>query len=256
MTFNLSEMLSGQVFAFVLVFSRLAGAFMMFPGIGEAFVPQRIRMLFAFAFSLMLFPVLTPTLPSLPTQVPTLFLLFVKEIFIGLFFGTVMRLLMDIVATTGAIIAMETGLSNATVLNPSLAVESALPSALLGAAAIVLIFSTGLDHMLLRALMDTYKVFPPGAELPVGDIVRSFIGLVSRSFTIGVQLATPFLVTALLLYTVLGMMQRMMPQIQLFLIMIPVQIMLGFFTFAVVVGAAFAVWLRVYDDTVASLFFR
>lgn len=256
MGLNLETMMAGQVFAFMLVFSRFAGAFMMFPGVGEAFVPPRIRMLFAFSFSLMLFPALGAGLPAMPAAIPDLFLLILKETFIGLFFGTVMRLLMDIVATTGSIIAMESGLSNATMLNPSLATESALPSALLGAIAIVLIFVTGLDHMLFRALLATYKVFPVGAELPVGDIVRSFVGLISRSFSVGIQLATPFIVVALLLYTVLGMMQRMMPQLQLFLIMIPVQILGGFFVFSVVVAAIMAVWLRVYDDTVAAFFFR
>ncbi len=256
MTFNLEALLSGHVFAFLIVFTRLAAAFMMFPGIGEAFVSPRIRMLFAFGFSLMLFPALSSGLPAMPQQMPTLVLLIAKETFVGLYFGTVMRLLMDILATTGSIIAMESGLSNATILNPSLATESALPSALLGATSIVLIFATGLDHMLFRALIGTYKVFPVGQELPIGDIVRSFIGLVSRSFSVGVQLATPAIVVALLLYTVLGMMQRMMPQIQLFLIMIPVQIFGGFFVLSVTIGVALAVWLRVYDETVASLFFR
>ncbi len=253
---DLGAFLSGQVFAFLLVFARLSSAFMMFPGLGEAFVPARVRLMFALLFSFMMLPVLAPSLPPLPSQIPVLLALIAGEAFIGLFFGTVMRVLMDIVATMGAIVAMEIGLSNAMILNPALAGQSALPSAFLGVAALALLFATGLDHLVFRALVDTYKVFPVGGELFYGDVVKTYIGLVAKSFLVGVQLATPFIVGGLLLNVVLGVMQRMMPQIQLFLVMLPVQIMGGFFVFSVVVGAALGVWLKVYDDALGSLFIR
>lgn len=256
MNLDLGEILSGQVFAFMIVFTRFAGALMMFPGIGEAFVSPRIRMMFALTFSFMLLPVLVPILPPIPQQTPELVLLVIQEALIGIFFGTVMRLLMDVVATTGSIIGMETGLSNAMILNPSLATQSALPSALLGVAAIVLIFSTGLHELLFRALIDTYKVFPVGGKILFGDMTESFILLISKSFEVGVQLAMPFMVAGLLLYTVMGVMQRTMPQIQLFLVLVPVQIMGGLFIFAMVIGGILAVWLKVYDEAVVSLFIR
>ncbi len=256
MVFNLSDFLSGHVFAFMIVFARLAGAFMMFPGLGEAFVPARIRMMFALLFSFMVLPVLLPHLPAMPSQIPSLFLLIAKEAFVGLFFGAVMRVLMDIVATMGSIIAMQIGLSNAMILNPSLADQSALPSAFLGVAALALFFSTGLDQFVFRALMDTYKMFPVGGELMGGELAGAFTRLVETSFSVGVQLAMPFMVCGLLLYTVVGIMQRMMPQVQIFLVMIPVQILMGFFVFALVVSAALGVWLKTYDENVGLLFIR
>lgn len=256
MTLDLGAFLSGQVFAFLLIFTRLAGAFMMFPGIGETFVPARIRMLFALVFSFMFLPLLTPHLPPIPSETPVLAVLIAKEAVTGLFFGMIMRLLMDIVATTGAILAMQMGLSNAMVLNPSLGAQSALPSTILGMMALILLFTTGLDHLLFRALVGTYEVFPVGGEVFYGDMVQTFTRLVSRCFLVGVQLAMPFIVSGLLLYTVLGVMQRMMPQIQLFLVMIPLQILGGFFIFSVVIGAAMQVWLQTYDDVVGTLFFK
>jgi len=256
MVLNLEDLLSGHIFAFMIVFVRFAGAFLMFPGIGEAFVSPRIRMMFALTFTFMMFPVLMPYLPPMPDQIPSLVLLIGTESIVGIFFGTIMRLLLDIIATSGSIIAMEIGLSNAMILNPSLATQSALPSAFLGVASIALIFSTGLDSLLFRALLDTYKIFPPGGDVIYGDIVQTFIHMVSQSFQIGVQLAMPFMVAGLLLYTVMGVMQRTMPQIQLFMVLIPVQIMGGFFAFALVVGGILAVWLKIYDDAVVSLFIR
>lgn len=256
MILNLGDFLSGQVYAYMLVFARLAGAFVLFPGLGETFVPARIRMMFALLFSFMVLPVLAPHVPPMPTQIPALAVLLMKEAFIGLFFGTVTRVLIDVVATMGAVTAMEVGLSNAMILNPSLGGQSALPSAFLGMTALVLLFVTGLDHLLFRAVMDTYKAFPPGGELFYGDMVQVLIRMVSKSFALGIQLAAPFLFAGLLLYTVLGVMQRMMPQLQLFLVMLPLQILGGFFVFSVVLASALAVWLRFFDENIGAVFLR
>ncbi|MDD3182709.1 MAG: flagellar biosynthetic protein FliR [Alphaproteobacteria bacterium] len=256
MKVDLAAQLSGQIFPFLMIFCRLGAGMMMFPGIGEAFVTPRIRMMFSLALSLLLLPVLASGIPALPDHPGEMVRLIVIEIFVGVFFGSVMRLMMGIVETTGAIVGMDIGLSNASILNPALASESALPAAFLGTTALVLVFASGLDHLLFRALVDTYKVFPAGLALPYGDIVQSFIGLVSRSFLVGIQLATPLMVMGLLLYTSIGVMQRLMTQIQLFLVVIPVQIWGGLFVFSVSVGIIFTVWLDVFDDVVGELFIR
>lgn len=256
MKVDLAAQLSGQVFPFMMVFCRLGAGLMMFPGIGEAFVTPRIRLLFALALSFLMLPVLAPLMPAIPVHPADLTRVMVVEIAVGLFFGSVMRVMMSILETTGAIIGMDIGLSNASILNPSMAHESALPAAFLGTTALVLIFVTDFDQLLFRALLDTYKIFPVGLELPYGDIVQSFIGLVSRSFLVGVQLAAPLMVMGLLLYTSLGVMQRLMQQIQLFLVLIPVQIWGGLFVFSACVTIIFSVWLNVYDDVVGTVFVR
>lgn len=256
MSFNIGDLLQGHLFPFLMIFTRLGAGFMMFPGIGEAFVTPRIRMLYALAVTFLLLPVLMPNIPPMPPQIGELAGLIAMEAMVGIFFGSIMRLLMDIVETAGAIIAMETGLSNAMILNPTLASQSALSSAFLSTAAIALLFASGMDHMLLRALLDTYKLFPVGQPLPFGDLLQAFIQILTKSFTVGVQLATPLMVVGLLMYASLGVMQRLMPQVQLFLVIMPAQIMGGFFVFAVTIGAMLTVWLRVYDETVASTFFR
>lgn len=253
---DIGKQLSGQVFPFMMIFCRLGAGLMMFPGIGEAFVSPRIRMLFALSLSFLMLPVFAPLMPAIPSQPSDLTRLIVIEIMVGLFFGTVMRLLMAVVETAGALIGMEIGLSNASILNPALATESALPAAFLGTTAIVLLFTTGLDQLLFRALMDTYKVFPVGLSLPMGDMVKSFIHLITQSFSVGVQLASPFMIMGLLMYIALGIMQRLMPSIQLFLILIPVQIWGGIFVLSACASVILGVWLGYYDETVVSLFVR
>jgi len=178
------------------------------------------------------------------------------EVIIGAFFGVIMRLMMGIVETAGAIIAMEVGLANAMVLNPSLASQSALTSAFLSVAALVLLFISGLDQMLFEALVGTYDLFPVGKSLLVGDMMEVVVRLTSQSFSLGVQLAAPFMVVGLLIYSSVGVMQRLMPQIQLFLVMLPVQILGGIFVFGICITALLGVWLTHVDDLVGEIFIR
>ncbi|MGE4352272.1 MAG: flagellar biosynthetic protein FliR [Bdellovibrionales bacterium] len=256
MRLDVAAELSGQIFPFMMIFCRIGTGMMMFPGVGEAFVPQRVRMLFALVLSFLLLPILAPLMPAVPDHPGDLVRLMFIEILVGVFFSSIMRLMMGIVEIAGTVIGMDIGLSNASILNPSLASESALPSAFLGSTALVLVFVTGMDHLLLQALMDTYKIFPVAEPLPYGDLVQTFIHLVSQAFQIGVQLASPLIVMGLLLYTSIGIMQRLMSQVQLFLVVIPVQIWGGLFVFSASVAIIFTFWLQYFDDVVGKLFIR
>lgn len=256
MKFALETLVSGHVFAFMIVFTRLGSGLMMFPGIGESFVSARIRMMFALALSLLLYPVLLPTLPTIPQEPSALIKLVGMEVLVGAFFGSIMRLLVNVLETTGAVIAMNIGLSNAMVLNPTLGSQSALPAAFLGTAAIALVFVTDLDSLLFRALFDTYKVFPVGQPLPFSDMAQIFIGVLSKCFSTSIQLVAPFIIMELLLYVFIGIAQKLMPQIQLFLIVMPAQIWGGMMVVAACIAVILGQWLILSDETVAKLFIR
>ncbi|MDD2325719.1 MAG: flagellar biosynthetic protein FliR, partial [Alphaproteobacteria bacterium] len=91
MQLDLASVLSGHVFAFMMVFSRLGSGMMMFPGVGEAFVSSRIRMMFALSLSFLVYPVVMPLVPAMPASPAELIRMMGVEILVGLFFGSVMR---------------------------------------------------------------------------------------------------------------------------------------------------------------------
>jgi len=252
-TFNLEQQLTGHIFPFLLLFTRLGAVMMLFPGIGEAYVPARARLLFALGLCLLLLPVLMPQLPSMPGSIPDLGLLLASEVLIGVFAGSLLRLLMSVLETGGSIIAVQMGLSNAMILNPALATQSALPSAFLGSAAVTLLFLTGLDHLMLGGLVRLYDLFPAGGPVITGDIAQVFVKMFAKSFLVGVEIASPFLIVGLLMFVALGFMQRLVQQVQLFLVMLPLQILGGIFLFAVTVGVMLSVWLRFFDESLAGI---
>jgi len=255
-TFHLDTFLSGHVFGFVMIFARLGSAMMLMPGIGEAFVSTRARLFLALSTSFLMMEVLLPRLPAPPESIATLTGMIAYEVMIGIFFGTLLRLMVGVLETTGLVIGLQTGLSNASVFNPTLAAQSPLPSAFLSVAGIVLIFITGLDHLLFRALVGLYDFFPPNGNLMPGDMAQTVIQTVNKSFVLGIELAMPFFIIGLLMYVAVGVMQKLMPQVQLFLVLVPAQIYGGLTLMAVTAAGILTVWLKYFDSTIGAFVAR
>ena len=236
-----------------MIFCRIGSICMLMPGIGEAYVPQRSRLMFALALSFLLLEPMLGRLPPPPGDIPGLAHALTYEIVIGLFFGTLLRILVGILETAGMVISIQSGLSNATILNPALASQSPLPSAFLSVIGVTLVFATDLDHLLFRGMIDLYNAFPPNGDIMPGDMSRVIIQTVNKSFVVGVEMAMPFLVVGLLMYISLGIMQKLMPQVQLFLVILPVQVWGGIALMGITIAGIMAVWLRYFDASVASM---
>ncbi len=222
---------------------------MVMPVFGDQFVPTQVRLLLALAVSLVVTPVLLPVLPPEPAAVLQLFLLLAGELLIGVFIGSIGRLMFGALEVAGMIIAMQTGLSNAFVFNPSLATQGSLPGSMLSWLALLLILITNLHHVLLAGVIHSYALFPPGAPLPMGDMAEQVTRLAADSFTIGVEMSAPFLATGLVFALALGVMARLAPQMQVFFVFMSAQIAYGLFLFAITVSAMMMFWLHHFEGT-------
>src|SRR5579885_1103196 len=254
MTVPLAEFLPANLFAFFLVFSRIGATMMLLPGFGELYVPQRYRLLLALLMAALLAPVVAPRLPPLPASAADLALLVGGEVAIGIFIGTVARILVAALETAGMVVSLQLGLSAAAMFNPLAdQQQSPLPSAFYGMLGVVLIFLTDLDHLLLRAMLESYGLFVPGALPPVGDLANMISRLAAGSFRLGVEMATPFIVLGLVFFLALGIISRMVPQIQVLFIAQPLQIMGGLVIFALVVMTGMRWFLEGFAQQFAFL---
>lgn len=249
---EIQTLLTTQLFAWLLIFTRVGTAFITLPGIGDAFVTPRARLVLALLVSALLTPVLAGQLPAMPAQAPALLALLAGEAFFGAFIGLLARLIVATVEVAGMIIAMQISLSNASVFNPAMAAQSSLTSALMGVSALVLLFVTDLHHLLLLAVADSYTVFAPGAVPQYGDFASAYGQLLAQSFTVATQLAAPFIVLGLVFYLGLGLMSRLMPQLQIFFIAIPAQIYVGLILLGLTFSTMMLLWLRYAQSTLQA----
>jgi flagellar biosynthetic protein FliR len=249
----LAQLLSGEVFAGMLVFARIGSAVMLLPGFGESYVLPRVRLAIALALSVVVYPLVRDVLPALPAAPLAMFTMLGGEIVVGLFLGGVARLVMSALHVAGTVISFLSGLSYAQTVDPTQGTQGALVSSLLSLAGLTIVFSSGVHLLLIGALGDSYVLFPAGAPPPFADFAQLAGEIVGGAFAIGVQIAAPFIIVGMIFYIGLGILQRLMPQLQLFFVAIPIQMVLAFFMLTVVLGATMMVFLDHFATTTNRL---
>lgn len=244
----LEVFLASNILAFMLTFARVGTAMMIMPGVGDSFVPERIRLYMAVGLSFVLFPLLLPYMPSPVPAVHYLTMLIGMEVLVGLFIGSIARIFMGAMDTAGMIISTQAGLSNAQVFNPSLSSQGSIMGAFLSVTGVVVLFSVNLHHLLIMAVVESYEFFPLG-ELPsAGSMAEMISKTVTASFMVGVKLASPFIVMTLIMYVAMGVLSRLMPQVQVFMIALPLQIWMSLILLTLVLTAIFYHWLGHFEE--------
>lgn len=248
----LDQFLSAGLFSYMLVFARIGSAITLLPGFGEAYVSPRIRLSAALVISLVVTPLVDDLLPALPGSVIEMFMLIFPEVVIGLLFGTVARLLVVGLQTAGMMIAFQTSLASAMITDPTSAQQGSIIGNFFLAMGVLMIFLTDLHHLLLGGLVDSYSLFTPGVMPPAGDMAEMITGVITASFNTAMQIAAPYTVIGLVFYLGLGLLARLMPQVQVFFIAIPLQLLLSFLVMLLTVSASMMWFLDRFDATMGG----
>lgn len=235
-------------FAFILLFARTGAMSMALPGIGSQMVPPRIRLVFALALSLILYPLVSKVFPDLPTSLFGMISAVVSEVLIGLAIGFSVRIIISSIQLAGTAIAFQTGLAFAQNVDPANGTQSSLFGTFLSILSLALIFSTDMHHLLLSAIHDSYVLFKPGSALPTGDFAQVAVQTVSSGFRIAIQLAGPFLVFGLIFYLGVGVLSRLIPQVQVFFLAMPLNITLGFVLFMLLISTLMLWFLDYFGE--------
>jgi len=245
--------LPAEIWIAGLVFIRVAAIVMLLPGIGESFVPPRIRLSFALVLTLCIAPIAAATLPALPATIGAMAGIVLKELFIGLLVGGLLRMLLAALAVTGEVVSLQTTLAFAQTANPSQAQPGAALTAFLTMLGIVLIFATGLHRMFIGAIANSYELFAPAKRLMVEDAAMVAVRTLAQAFSLGVQLAAPVIVFSLIFNIATGLVGRVMPQFQIFFAATPLNILLGLSIFALSLGLVGLVWINQYTAFVGLM---
>ncbi len=249
----LADLFVLNITAFILTFARLGSAVMIMPGVGDSFVSTRIRLLFALSFSIVMTPLVTTFLTDIPEGFG-LYVLIAMEVIIGLFIGTIARIFMAALDTAGMVVSIHSGLANAQIFNPSFSAQGSIIGAFFSITGVVLLFASGLYSVLLYGLYDSYNMFPIGGALMMADMSEVVVRAIAVSFKTGIQIAAPFMIVSLLLYVGMGVLARVMPQVQIFILSLPIQILLSMLCMSLVISAVMMFWLQKYEDGITFFF--
>ena len=235
------------IWAGALIFARIGSALMLLPAWGEGAVPARLRLSVALVAALALAPVLGGRFGPQPTEILPLAGILISEILIGLIIGASARLFMSALAVAGSVAGMTTGLSFAQQLDPTAQENGATIGVFLGLTGVVLLFASGLHLALFRAAAESYALLPAGEAPLAGDAAELILSSASAAFELGVTIAAPVLAFALVFNMAIGVVARLIPQIQVFFIALPASVLLGMAVLALGVGAGMQAWLAAVE---------
>ena len=255
MTLNLLDhFLLTQLFTFMLLFTRLGSAIMLFPAFGDMHVSARIRLLFALSVSVLLTPLLESHFPPAPASPLALGVMIITESTIGLAIGLLVRIILSAVHVAGTIIAFQSSLSSASMFDPNSGGQSSLISNMLVVMTTLLFLVLDFHHILLNGMVTSYELFPAGSLPSMGDFSELTTRAASDAFTMGLQLASPHVAYGLIFYLAGGVMGRLMPQFQVFFVMMGAQIMIAFFLLIAVLSTLIYVYMDHVNESLQSLF--
>jgi flagellar biosynthetic protein FliR len=239
--------------SFMLVFARVGVMVMLLPGLGELSVPVRLRLTMALMLAAIFLPLHRDAYHLDLGAFGPLLLLMGQEMLIGAVLGLTARLTISALQVAGSVVAQQMGLGFVTAVDPSQGQQNAILGNFLTMLGVTLIFATDLHHLAIAAINDSYRLFAPGAVLPVEDIASLILRAAAGAFRVGIQLSAPFLVFGLLFNLGLGILSRLMPQMQVFFIGLPLSILLGFLILLVAVGAMMGLFLEFFAATLRDL---
>ncbi len=243
------DWLPNTAFLYLLLFTRIGAILMLMPALGEDMIPARMRLSFALAFTLVVYPLLSPSLPAMPEGVMAIVGLIFHELAVGLILGAIARLTVSATQVAGAVIAFQVGLSTAMAADPTqTGMQGAIFGSFLSFLGMVLIFATDLHHLALAATYDSYMVFPLDAPLMFDDAAQMAIQTVASAFSIGIQMSAPFIVFGLVFNLGAGILARLMPALQVFFLLMPANIFAGLALFALLLTMMMGWYLTAFEN--------
>jgi flagellar biosynthetic protein FliR len=238
---------------FMLVFARIGAMVMLLPGFGETNIPVRIKLSIALLLTMIILPLHRQAYQVDLNSLAPLLVLMLHEIVIGVVLGATARVTLSALQVAGSVIAQQLGLGFVTAVDPTQGQQGLLIGNFLTILGLTLLFATDSHHLVISALNESYRIFAPGQMFSTGDVAALATRAFASAFKIGMQLSAPFLVFGLIFNLGLGVLARLMPQMQVYFVGVPLSILIGFLILALVITAIMGTFLDYFVSVMHQL---
>ncbi|HUN99298.1 MAG TPA: flagellar biosynthetic protein FliR [Bradyrhizobium sp.] len=238
---------------FMLVFARVGSMVMLLPALGETNIPANIKIAIAVMLTLIILPLHRSAYNVDLSSMNPVLVMMLHEIIVGIVLGATAKVTFSALQVGGSVIAQQMGLGFVTSVDPTQGEQGVLVGNFLTMLGVTLVFATDSHYFIIAALNDSYAIFSPGQLTPSGDVAELATRAFTAAFRIGIQLSAPFLVFGLVFNVGLGVLARLMPQMQVYFVGVPLSILIGFFIFAFVLVSMMGVFLSYFNGVMHDL---
>lgn len=222
--------LETQTGLFLLIFARLSGVFSTAPVLGSRNIPVIARVGLALALALILLPPLAVQQVAVPPALPAYVTVVIREFVAGLIIGYACSLVFFAVQAAGHLLDLQVGFGIVNVLDPQFGQQVPLIGNFYYLMALMVLLAVNGHHLLLAGLYASFQVLPLTApQFADGQLLALMTQLVVAVFTIALKIAMPVLVALFLTDVAMGVLNRTMPQMNIFMVGLPGKIFVGLF---------------------------
>ncbi len=240
--------------ALLLLFCRITAFFISTPIFGRN-VPSQVKI----GFSAFLSIVTWMTLPDTSSvHFDTIYIaMIIREIIVGLVLGYITSLFFAVFQISGSFIDMQMGLGIASVLDPVSGIQAPLMGNFKYLMALMVFFSINGHHLLMRGLILSYKWIPLSGQglihMVDGQVSNFLLQSLGIVFMLSFQLASPFVAVMFLIDLSLGILTKTAPQMNIFVIGVPIKILVGFMMFIVLIPGFLYLFEMLFQRMLGSL---
>jgi len=216
-----------QIISFMLVIARLSGLFLIAPVFSSQMIPGRIKVMALFVLGATLTPVVTATTPEIPTGVLPLLLAVGTESVIGLALGFSVAIVFTAVQVGASLIDTSIGFSMANIIDPLNNAQATVLGSFYSLVATLAFLSVNGHHWMLAGFKRSFDMVDVGQVPDFDAMLNNLFATFSGLFAMAFQIAAPVLITLLLVDVVLGIVSRVVPQMNVFFVGIPLKIGVG-----------------------------
>lgn len=242
-----------QLQNYLLCLARVLALIAAIPVFAGIQMTAQVKIGLAVMTSLLLFPAMLPYTPQTPLSMPAFGLLIINEVLLGVMVGLVAQMILAAVSFGGTVIGYQMGFAAANIFDPQTTQQLSLMSQFVNVLALLAFLSLDIHHYFFRMLVESYQVFPPGLLDFTDGAVQELMRLGGQVFVLGVKFSAPVLALLLLTNIVLGILARVFPQLNVFMLSFPLNIGIALLVMGLTLGATFAVLRREFDTMIEHI---
>lgn len=218
------ELLFSQYDIFLLVFLRTSGIFIFSPFFSSQNIPNTTKIGFTLTLSLLI----SLSLPmNIDLRDEVLIIIILKELLVGIIIGFIAYSFFSAFYVMGQIIDMKIGFGMVNVVDPQNRIQVPLMGNFYYILSFLLFMSINGHHTIIKALVDSYSFIPIGGFKYSSDVMSLIVSTIGRSFELGFKLSTPIVAIIFMTDIILGIMSKTIPQMNVFVVGMPLKIIVG-----------------------------
>ena len=237
---------SSEFILILLVLCRILPIIIFFPHASQ--IPMQVKLLLAISIAYFLTPYIENNWDNINI------ITYVSETFIGAVIGLSIYILFLSINTAASIMAAQSGLSNATFFDPASAHQENILTKFLSLLVITLFFVSDTYLIILSSIVDSYKVFSD--QIIMHDLSYLIVYIIKSSFEIAIKISFPVMLIGSITYFAAGIVGKLIPNIQVFFIIMPLQICIGMIILFLTLGGTIFWFINSYNSIVTSYLLR